>query len=224
MAKKVELTEDQAATLEARICNVVDLLVDFYPQFYKRLNGNEKYKFIHSEDRTEKLIKFATVVCSLVDDIGEDICKQYLSYAFGKYAGRKNHKGIENAFPMGWIISANLFREFLSTPGWIKASNDRKITAERKKFSKLGVKEIKSKFRKNEEWEERARLISNISILEENEKKRFYNSIKGFAWCIDNTTLINPNSEICLNCKFEKSCKETLKDNYPNYFKIRYNE
>lgn len=57
---------------------------------------------------------------------------------------------------------------------------------------------------------------------EENIKKKHFNTELGFSYCIDNTSLYNTESSLCLSCNNSESCKKTLKFLYPNIYKKRY--
>lgn len=67
--------------------------------------------------------------------------------------------------------------------------------------------------------------ISEITVSEEKEKERFYNTKRGFLNCIESTTLYNHNSNFCISCKFKKECMDLLRDNfYRIYLKRGYGE
>ena len=45
--------------------------------------------------------------------------------------------------------------------------------------------------------------------------------MKGFVFCVGNTTMYNHKSALCGTCKNITKCKEVLKQEYPKVFKIR---
>ena len=58
-------------------------------------------------------------------------------------------------------------------------------------------------------------------IAEEIEKKRFFNTPRGFVNCIERTSLFNHRSTNCSVCKFKDDCKKMLKNNYVNVYTHR---
>lgn len=45
-------------------------------------------------------------------------------------------------------------------------------------------------------------------------RKQFYNTEKGFANCVEFTTLYEPAQVCCITCKFKQECKELKRVNY----------
>jgi hypothetical protein len=76
---------------------------------------------------------------------------------------------------------------------------------------------------------EEAKLISKIAFLkalqphEETEKQRYYNTPRGFIYCVNTTTLYNEDSEWCNGCNNSQDCIETLKKNFPKIYNVRNN-
>jgi len=54
------------------------------------------------------------------------------------------------------------------------------------------------------------------------ERVRFHNTNKGFANCIEMTTLYDKRSGLCQTCRFRKQCKELLRQNYKAIYIDRY--
>ena len=65
------------------------------------------------------------------------------------------------------------------------------------------------------------KAFTSIRPVEERFKREFYNSRKGFSWCIANTTLYNHKSMLCGGCKFRVECKDILQRNYIKIYKLR---
>lgn len=202
-----------------------EILVDIYPKVYRNLTGSKTYKFKLDEKRSLQIDKFLDKVLSLIKSPGEDFLVRYLQYAFGKYAGRKNHWGGKNAFPLTWIISVKLLKEFLEVNKDDKEIKKWRFNRERKEIRETTGKKstdlIKSDKRKQREWKEKKGILLTVNELEEAEKERYHNTNKGKYWCIDFTTLFNPVSELCESCKFAEECKRLLEKNYPNIYKVR---
>ncbi len=57
-----------------------------------------------------------------------------------------------------------------------------------------------------------------LNRSEEQAKKRFHGTVKGTTYCIDSTSLFNHLSSLCALCFFKSSCKQLLKQNYPEIY------
>lgn len=60
-----------------------------------------------------------------------------------------------------------------------------------------------------------------LNKSEEIAKQLFFNTDRGFLYCIERTTLYTHKSKNCLTCSFKDDCKKLLKLNYPNIHKAR---
>jgi len=201
---------------------IYDLVVDLYPQVYISLTGSKKYKLRLTEARIRQIERFSRFVSGKVKSCNEETVKSFLQYAFGKYAGRENIWGGKNAFPLNWIVSKTLFKEFLDSSKGKKYVMGEKL---RKEKTKLGNDEqilIKSKIKKKIENKNKEKMLVCLNQLEELEKQRYYNSDKGFYWCVDFTTLANPMSWLCSNCKNFDNCKKMLESNFKGVYDLRF--
>lgn len=112
---------------------------------------------------------------------------------------------------------------------WLDKEIDRRITLQ----WILGKKAF-DRYQKVDNWEQvNYHIEKNTSfIIFENEKDNQENNYEnqqrllhlnediGLLWCIDHTSLYDKCSA-CFRCKFKAECKELLKMNYPNLYKIR---
>lgn len=64
--------------------------------------------------------------------------------------------------------------------------------------------------------------MKNILDFEEEDKKLFYNTEKGFALCLDNEIFFNPKSFLCKKCIYKVYCKNILKTKNEPLFKFRF--
>lgn len=64
-------------------------------------------------------------------------------------------------------------------------------------------------------------IFQEVRTIEERFKKEFFNSRKGFSWCIANTTLYNHKSPLCKECVNKSDCKEVLRQNFYKIYKLR---
>lgn len=66
-----------------------------------------------------------------------------------------------------------------------------------------------------------SKIVLSLRKIEEKYKAEFFNTKRGFQWCIANTSLYHHKSTYCLTCEFKQECKEILKRNYNNIYKLR---
>lgn len=210
-------------------------IIELYEKNQARLSGNKKYKFDLTDKRNDLLDSFIEKVSKRIDVIGIDILKSYMIYAFGTYAGR-GYKGNPTTFPATWLISYTLFLKFLSDKSGKKYAVKKNLQRQRKKLIKIGrdvgegkrrvkvegfLKETETEFERLERKKEQKRIMNEVDELEEKEKERFHNKLKGRLWCVDFTTLYNDKSYWCKKCKFKEGCINTLKEYLPNIYKLR---
>ncbi len=210
-------------------------IIELYEKNQQRLSGNSKYTFALSDKRNEYLDKFIDRIKKEVAVVGVDLLRSYLSYAFGTYAGR-GVKTNPSAFYCTWIISFTLFKKFLNDSSGKKWYVKKTLRHERHKLiatgrdvgegkKKVKAVALKVNFETSIEREQRVSLqrtqFTELNDLEEEEKERYFNTTKGRIWCIDFTTLYNGDSSFCKKCKFKEGCKETLKTELPNLYKMR---
>jgi len=62
----------------------------------------------------------------------------------------------------------------------------------------------------------------NPRASEETFRRKFLNQVKGFIVCMENTSLIDPESRICKLCFKKLDCKKLLKINNPELYEARY--
>jgi hypothetical protein len=184
-------------------------IIELYPQYYKQISGNEKYKLRLTENNFNQIQKFVTFLREKVPTIGIIFIKNFLSYSFSASTGKVNHYGAVNKFPLSWIISKQCLLRFLKEKGYV-------VVGKKKGVSKLGNTKtnIVSSIEKNEIIEKKISYISKVNNYEENEKRLFYNTDKGRVWCIDFTTLFHPKSELCEKCRWKVGCRQLSIDNY----------
>lgn len=64
-------------------------------------------------------------------------------------------------------------------------------------------------------------LLTKVRPIEEKFKQEYLNTPRGLLWCTANTTLFLHKSPSCAVCEFKDECKENLKMNMPNVYKLR---
>lgn len=64
-------------------------------------------------------------------------------------------------------------------------------------------------------------LEENDFTRDDNNRRVFLNTDRGFLHCIQTTSLYNHKDKSCIECKFNIECKGLLKTNYPHIYKNR---
>lgn len=127
--------------------------------------------------------------------IGSNYLFNYITYTF------KNKYG--KGYKFSWLISQQAVSE------WFDKEEDW--------------------FEWNEKWKKEHGVHKPVKVvqfdllkIEDFHRKRYLNEQRGLVHCMENTTLIDPESQICRKCKNKLDCKELLRVNNPELCKIRY--
>ena len=64
-------------------------------------------------------------------------------------------------------------------------------------------------------------LLKKVRPIEEGFKNEYLNTPRGLLWCKANTTLYNHRSSACTICDNKEECKELLRLNMPNVYRLR---
>ena len=142
--------------------------------------------------------------------IGMDFIKSYLEYQFQSWFNTGTDKDYSKTVRFNWMFGQKAIKRYRV----FDPKTNRKIVQGH--IKKLGI--YKPKIAHKSDIPE---LIIKIRTSEENFKREYYNTRRGFAWCIANTTLYNHRSSLCACCEFKNECKDILKEQYPRVFKKR---
>jgi len=143
----------------------------------------------------------------------------YWLWRYDEDPSRYKKYGLKS-FQLGWLIGVDARKRF--------KNNSSKVEFLKPKRQLRNAKvDILTKLKAQEKEQKEAFIatfLSGSNEIEEEEKEMFYNTPEGFLNCIANTTLMNPKSELCMKCNLRQRCKEVLKREIPNIYKIRFNE
>lgn len=64
-------------------------------------------------------------------------------------------------------------------------------------------------------------FVVQLSPIEELDKKLYHNTEDGLLNCLENTTLYNHKSNLCLTCIFSERCIPLLEEQYPSILNLR---
>ena len=138
----------------------------------------------------------------------DEYLKTYLEFQFNHWYKHESESEIKRIQPE-WIFGDKALKRWEKTDKKISAFVVRKNLKKDIKF--------KAEFKK-ENWNN---IVLKLNDKEEQNKTKFFNTVKGFYFCLETTTLYNHKSKYCFDCKFNKDCKEKLKQTYPKIFKKR---
>jgi len=186
------------------------LIVNLFKYYYSSVLNVTNYRFKITDSKEKTIENFVRDIKELSKTkvLQEDYLRQYFEFQFNhwyKYDSKSSVKAIQ----IEWIVGKKAIAR------WKKV--DKKIIGFIvRKNLKTDVK-LKSRLVK-ENWDD---LLLNLNPVEEDEKVRFFGTVKGFYNCLLATTLYNHKSPLCMKCPKIKECKEELKLQYPKIYKKR---
>lgn len=155
-------------------------------------------------DREEKMFQnFLSKIDRVygLNGVGINFFIDYMSYAWNFYLGNTGNGQPKRKVTPGWIVGPKMFDR------WIKKIENYDSSYEYRLYRKLNTN--RSKIRSELEFQfSESEDISDISTSEENEKRRFGDSLAQLYHCIQFTTLFNPKSVNCILCKQKVKCRQ----------------
>lgn len=194
------------------------LIVYLYDLFYCKVYDVNFKLNLHMQKQDMVLDKFIDYLDEEygINHVTVDLLIKYFSFQFSYWADQNISvkKGLGKRIMFSWIVGKKAFAR------WKDSKNKSKVWYFTKEITiDIDIDEIYTIF----EIEETHDLIKP-SDYEIREKRRFYNTDRGFLNCIENTTLYAYDSSlICIKCKFKSECKKLLKSKYPELYEGRLN-
>lgn len=134
--------------------------------------------------------------------------RQFQYWVYVDSGGRMRY-GLR-ALQLSWIIGDKAYKRHDVDLRHFYSNN---LTSEFRKKLKFSV--LKEFFPKEKS------PFTELSITEESEKERFYNTDAGLLWCIQETDMYHHKSKLCTLCINAEGCKRVLKHNFPKIYTIR---
>lgn len=187
------------------------LVVELYKTYYKQITNNHSFRMHMSDNRATMVYNFINNFLDLTKSnfVQEDALKKFMEFQFNYWYKRNAKYGAGTSIQLEWIIGKKAIKRWEEADkkyiSWIIRKN-------LKKDHKIVVK------KKDNQYDS---VALNISIVEEFEKERFFNTVKGYWNCIINTTMYNHKSEFCMQCNKSSKCKDNLKSKFPKIYKKR---
>lgn len=141
----------------------------------------------------------------------EDMLVDYFLFQYKYWSDKKTTRKIT----LNWIIGNKAYIRWLNKkPNWRYFVN----------------RDFTQKFDYNHhlyllnQKESNKRHLENLNIItstEEANKAKFFNSDKGYTFCLITTTLYHPKSSYCKECVNSLECKTTLLNLHPHIYRSR---
>jgi hypothetical protein len=182
-------------------------VVEYYQYFYSKRFESEKYKFKPSEKGLKSIATFLNLMKVHYPTMGRRFLWRYFIFQF-LYWEDLTLEAFYGKFRIELVVGQKAFKR------WQERNKD---------FDgQIDSNDLKANYGIRMQD-----LISNIESVpihypaEEGVKLAYHNTEKGFVTCIAFTTLFDSDQEACRQCKFNKDCKNILKQNYPHLYEIR---
>lgn len=194
-------------------------LVFTYQLFYQRAYRTSTYRF-HVSERVEK--QMYSFIDKLADhyalgSLGGDFFARYFIFQFTYWMKVEFEQGGDN----GKVRPAYIMGQ-KSLKRWLNRERDYDwhiLFSQFKKEYSISVSDVLALWQQPDENEE-----GKHRQYEDRIRSMFFNTDRGYYWCLKNTTLADPQSKWCITCQFNQSCRQVLKERYKKIYRIRYGE
>ena len=143
------------------------------------------------------------------NNVGEEFIIRYLEYQMQSWFNDGTDVDYSKSIRLSWVFGEKAIKR------WHKFSPE--VNA---KIVRVCLKS-EVKIRLNKSGNRLTELLNTVRDSEEKMKAKYLNKQKGFAWCIANTSLYFHKSPNCAICDSKIECKEVLKNEFKNVYKIR---
>jgi len=195
-----------------------ELCIEVFEEINRELLGRPTYELNLTQNDKVMLEKY-------LDYVDNTYNLEHCSYVFFvnwiesgfNYWYKPFSKGIHRMIYFNWVFGKKAIDRYERIK---HKDNSLDHIKHRSLKTKAGIA-ILSKYRKRHSKTKYREQYVKVNSIEETEKKRYYNTVEGFLWCVANTTLFNHRSNACILCKNKTNCKESLRESYPKVFKLR---
>lgn len=195
--------------------------------FYEK-NGEKRYRFNYTENTS--LTNFSKLLIQKSPQyLNLNWIFDYFNYQFTYWDfifQQKKDKGEDYLIQLHWILGQKALKRFLSRTDkdtyFYHSSFYPKYKINREDLFKLFEKYnffVETEDKEGIEKKEQKLFLNDV---EENIKKRKYNTLEGFYLCQEFSTLFKYNSPLCKKCNYKDICKKELKKNFPDLFSKRF--
>ena len=142
--------------------------------------------------------------------ITENYIKKFIEYGLQSWFNKDCTDSQKFNVRFSWIFGLAAIKRWNALPA---NARDFYVKNELKKDNSLKLNRKKSM--------RLTKLLKGIRPIEERFKNEYLNSPRGLLWCKANTTLYNHMSSACTICEHKIECKEMLRVNMPELYKLR---
>lgn len=167
-------------------------------EYYAAIQQNSTYQKVSKFSQAS----FGTLYKRLLRRYGyvaEKLLQDYLLYTFYSLQKQGIAPTFTNCCKEGFYEWENRPEDWYETKEWFKQTN--KIFFKAKQSLNL----------------------SKVFQMEERLRGKWFNTEKHLAFCMDNTSLADPESYYCRRCKYLGTCKSLLENNNAKLFESRWN-
>jgi hypothetical protein len=191
-------------------------VIKIYEEFYRQATLRQYFEFKHHPMERKQIISFTKwFKKEYKEQKSIEVLIQYFEFQFSHYAGIQTKYG-KNSIILSWLIGVKARKRWIDrdkTKHWLVKFRLKDVDMKLHKAFK--DERLLEKIIKNQ------KIFSQLNSYEEKEKQRFYNTLKGFIYCMTTTTLFNPLSQFCNGCTNQNVCKTTLENHLPKIYKLR---
>jgi len=188
-----------------------DTIRETYLFFINRISKHQQVvKFSVLEEKSIENFLVFLKKKNLIGSIGANWLFDFFSFQFNYWEGKNYQQvGRSKILRITWIIGEKAYLR------WENRKDNYKYFV-RKYF----LQKYKISFSEFRIFLGDAKEKEFDFFREEYIKKTYLNTLEGFLYCLDNTTLYTNKSKTCLKCLYNKRCLEILKKKFPiTYYK-----
>lgn len=186
-------------------------IAKYYTYFYSKIFNSPKYDLVYSETSLSVAQNFIRKLNFEFPNANEELLWNYCVFQFMYYSSMEMKNDFTNKPIFAHVFGGKAYERFCdrdTTYDWMF------IDSEFVKQHKL----LKTEIRLNQHY---ITVNKGFDSEEMNKEQFMKNDTDHFYNCMDYTTLFKSDSLICAICKYQIACKQLLKDNYPDLFKLR---
>lgn len=192
----------------------------FYSYFYRQKYKDHKFTF----NRTKATESVCNSFLKLVDkkyslqSVGYDFLYDYFLFQFQYWHDLTLENKFSEKIVIAWIVGKKAFER------WEERNQEFDWQMETYPIVNTYELDKKDVLTLCKPYEEPIQIQKSKSVPYDSSKrirKQFLNTQKGFATCVEFTTLFDPADVSCIKCAYRTDCKELLKANYPRLYKER---
>lgn len=195
------------------------MVIELYEEMFRQCTLNSSFVMSRHKNHIKIIASFVKWLKDTYEphQITPRMMIQYFEFQFSRYGGTKSKNHGKNKIMVSWVLGKKA----------IEAWENRDITKKwyiKYKLNHEVVLRLRKKYMSKEEQEhnkQQRNTFLQINDYEEENKQRFYNTIEGFSYCTNMTTMYHQQSKWCQGCEFAEDCIEIQQQLYPKLQKSR---